>query len=163
MNTRYFRGQIMAGQKNGKAIEILLVEDNPGCVQLTEESFKEINVSNNLHSVNNGIDALDYLRKKGKYQKVSTPDLILLDLNLPKKDGRKVLAEIKRDNELKHIPVVVLTVSDDEKDILKSHDLEANCYITKPIDLDKFIDVIRFIDDFWLTVIKGHKDSLPIA
>jgi chemotaxis family two-component system response regulator Rcp1 len=139
---------------NPIAIEILLVEDNPGDVRLTEEALKEGKVVNSLNVVPDGVEALAYLRKEGEYASAETPDLILLDLNLPKKDGREVLAEVKEDPELRMIPVVVLTTSRDEQDILKSYDLHANCYITKPVDFEQFISVVRAIEDFWLSVVK---------
>jgi len=138
----------------GKAIEILLVEDNPGDVRLIEEALKEGKVRNTLHVVYDGVEAITFLHKQGEYSEIPRPDLILLDLNLPKKDGREVLAEIKADENLKRIPVVVLTTSQSEKDILKSYDLYANCYITKPVDLDKCLEVGKSIEDFWLTVVR---------
>jgi two-component system, chemotaxis family, response regulator Rcp1 len=141
-------------------VEILLVEDNPGDVRLTREALKEGKVYNNLHCAKDGVEALEFLRREGKYAKAPRPDIILLDLNLPKKDGREVLSEIKRDDQLKHIPVVVLTTSKAEEDVLKTYDLHANCYVTKPVDLEKFIVVVRSIDVFWLTVVtlppNGH-------
>jgi len=139
---------------NPISIEILLVEDNPGDVRLTEEALKEGKVVNRLNVVQDGVEALAYLRKEGEYASAETPDLILLDLNLPKKDGREVLAEVKEDPDLRMIPVVVLTTSRDEQDILKSYDLHANCYITKPVDFEQFIGVVRAIEDFWLSVVK---------
>jgi chemotaxis family two-component system response regulator Rcp1 len=138
---------------NGKSIEILLIEDNPGDVRLTKEVLKEGKVRNNLQVVGDGVEAMAFLRRENSYAKASRPDLILLDLNLPKKDGREVLQEIKADHQLKRIPVVVLTTSDADEDILKSYDLCANCYITKPVDLDQFIRVIRSIEAFWLTIV----------
>lgn len=135
-------------------LEILLVEDNPADVRLTTEALKEERVYNNLHVVSDGVEALAYLRKEGKYSKEPRPDLILLDLNLPKKDGREVLKEIKCDDGLKSIPVVVLTVSKAEEDIIKTYNLHANCYINKPVDLKQFIKVARSIQDFWLTIVK---------
>jgi CheY-like chemotaxis protein len=137
-----------------KTIEILLVEDNPGDVRLTQEVLRDGKVRNNMSVVKDGVDAISFLQQTGEYAGVPRPDLILLDLNLPKKDGREVLAEIKADPDLKHIPVVVLTTSSAEQDIFKSYDLHANCYITKPVDLDQFIRVIRSIEDFWLTIVK---------
>lgn len=137
-----------------KPIVILLVEDNPADVRLTEEALKEEKLHNNLHVVNDGVEALAFLRKEGKYSNAVRPDLILLDLNLPKKDGREVLKEIKSDDKLKTIPVVVLTVSKAEEDILKSYNLHANCYITKPLDLNQFSRVVKSIQDFWLTIVK---------
>ena len=138
----------------GKPIEILLVEDNPGDVRLTKEALNEGKVLNKLHVVEDGMEALAFLNGEGRYADVSRPELILLDLNLPKKDGRDVLAEIKANGDLTRIPVVVLTTSDSEEDILKSYDLNANCYITKPVDLDQFISVVKSINDFWLTIVK---------
>ena len=134
--------------------EILLVEDNPGDVRLTQECFKESKISNNLSVVNDGQEAIDFLQRKGKFANAPRPDLILLDLNLPRKDGREVLAEIKADPDLRKIPVVVLTISKAEQDILKSYDLHANCFITKPIDLDQFAIIVKSIEDFWLTIVK---------
>jgi len=139
---------------NQRSIEILLIEDNPGDVRLREEALKEGKVINRLSVVPDGVEAIEYLRKRGDYASAATPDLVLLDLNLPKKDGREVLAEVKQDPELRKIPVVVLTTSRDEQDILKSYDLHANCYITKPVDFEQFIRVVRAIEDFWLSVVK---------
>jgi two-component system, chemotaxis family, response regulator Rcp1 len=136
-----------------RAIEILLVEDNPGDVRLTVEGLKEGKVRNNLHVARDGVEALEFLRHEGQYANAVRPDLILLDLNLPRKDGREVLTEIKADPRLKTIPVVVLTTSRAEQDILHSYELQANCYITKPVDLDQFITVVQSIEDFWLTVV----------
>lgn len=138
----------------GKPIEILLVEDNPADVRLTEEALKEGKVRNHLHVARDGVDALEFLLRVGKYADAVRPDLILLDLNLPRKDGREVLAAIKHDPDLKLIPVVVLTTSSAEADILRSYKLHANCYITKPVDLDQFVKVVKSIDDFWLTVVR---------
>ena len=135
-------------------IEILLVEDNPADVRLTRETLKEEKLHNNLHIVSDGVEALAFLRREGRFAQAVRPDLILLDLNLPKKDGREVLKEIKSDEKLKIIPVVVLTVSKAEEDILKSYDLHANCYITKPLDLNQFSTVVKCIQDFWLTIVK---------
>ena len=137
-----------------KAIEVLLVEDNPGDVRLTMEAFKEARVINHFSVVEDGTEALAYLRREGKYASVALPDLILLDLNLPKKDGREVLKEIKNDENLRRIPVVILTTSTAEQDILKTYDLHANCYINKPVDFDQFLTVVRAIENFWLTVVK---------
>ncbi|GAG98432.1 unnamed protein product [marine sediment metagenome] len=144
----------MSGQTMAKPIEILLVEDNPGDVRLTREAFKEGKVLNNLSVVEDGAEAMAFLRQQGKYADVPRPDLILLDLNLPKKDGREVLPEIKGDTNLKRIPVVVLTTSKAEQDILKTYNLHANCYVTKPVDLEQFISVVRFVQHFWLSVVK---------
>lgn len=139
---------------NTQPIEILLVEDNPGDVRLTEEALKEGKVINRLSVVGDGVEAMAYLRKEGGYAEAVTPDLILLDLNLPRKDGREVLRDVKSDPALRKIPIVVLTTSKDERDILKSYDLHANCYITKPVDFEQFISVVRAIENFWLTVVK---------
>ena len=137
-----------------RPIEILLVEDNPGDVRLTREAFKEAKLANRLHVVGDGVEAMAYLRREGPYATAGRPDLILLDPNLPKKDGREVLAEIKAEDDLKRIPVVVLTTSQAEQDILKVYDLHANCYITKPVDLDQFLRVVQSVEDFWLTIVK---------
>jgi CheY-like chemotaxis protein len=136
-----------------RPIEILMVEDNPGDVRLTVEALKEAKVRNNLHTVEDGVEALAFLRREGRYAEAPRPDLVLLDLNLPKKTGREVLAEIKGDPDLKRIPVVILTVSQAEQDIVKSYNLHANCYITKPVDLDRFLEVVQSIENFWLTVV----------
>lgn len=135
-------------------IEILLVEDNPGDVRLTKEALKDNKVRNNLTVVEDGVEAMSFLRREGRYTGSPRPDLILLDLNLPKKDGREVLSEIKADEHLRRIPVVVLTTSKAEEDILRAYDLNANCYITKPVDFDQFIRVVKTIEDFWLTMVK---------
>jgi two-component system, chemotaxis family, response regulator Rcp1 len=139
---------------NAELIEILLVEDNPGDVRLTIEALKEAKVLNNLSVASDGVEALAFLHRQGRYCDVHRPDLIFLDLNLPRKDGREVLAEIKQDSSLRRIPVVVLTTSQAEQDVLRSYDLHANCYITKPLDLDQFMDVIHSIEGFWLTIVK---------
>jgi CheY-like chemotaxis protein len=139
--------------KGAPPVEILLVEDNPGDVRLTKEALKEGKVYNNLHWAKDGVEALEFLRRQGKHASAPRPDIILLDLNLPKKDGREVLAVVKRDDDLKQIPVVVLTTSKAEEDVLKSYELHANCYVTKPVDLEKFIQVVQSIDRFWLTVV----------
>lgn len=138
----------------GRPIEILLVEDSPGDVRLTREVLKDGKMLNNLNVVGDGVEALAFLGKKNQYATAPRPDLILLDLNLPKKDGREVLAEIKTDRHWQRIPIVVLTTSQAEEDILKAYNLHANCYITKPIDLDQFIKVLQAIEDFWLTIVK---------
>ena len=143
----------------GKAVEILLIEDNPGDVRLTLEALHEGKVKNNLVVAPDGETALAILRREGAHADAPRPDLILLDLNLPKKDGREVLAEIKADEKLHCIPVVVLTTSKSEEDVLRSYQLNANCYITKPVDLEQFIRVVRAIEDFWLTmVVLPHTD-----
>lgn len=138
----------------GGVIEILLVEDNPGDVRLTQEALREAKVRNQLHVVEDGVQAMEFLRRTGPYADAPRPDLILLDLNLPRKDGREVLEEIKQDRSLMRIPVVVLTTSRAEEDILRSYDLHANCYVTKPVDLDQFITIVKSIEDFWLTIVK---------
>ena len=142
---------------NSSAINILLVEDNPGDIRLTKEVLKEGKIQNNLSVVMDGEEALLFLKKAGQYANAVTPDIILLDLNLPKKDGREVLAEIKADPGLKCIPVIVLTTSAAEKDILSMYSHYANCYITKPVDFNQFINVVRHIEDFWLTIVKLPK------
>jgi len=139
---------------DAEPIEILLVEDSPGDVRLTREAFKDAKVHINLHVASDGTEAMAFLKREGEYANVPRPDLILLDLNLPKKDGREVLEEIKESLTLKSIPVVVLTTSASEADILRSYRLHANCYITKPVGLDGFLEVVKSIDDFWLTVVK---------
>ena len=136
------------------AIEVLLVEDSPGDVRLTREAFKDAKVHINLHVAADGAKAMAFLKREGEYANAPRPDLILLDLNLPKKDGREVLAEIKVDPALKTIPVVVLTTSSSEADILRSYQLHANCYITKPVGLEGFLTVVKSIDSFWLSVVR---------
>lgn len=147
----------MNGKAIGRPVEILLVEDSPGDVRLTKEALKEGKVLNNLNVVGDGVEALAFLQKEGPYTNMTRPDLILLDLNLPKKDGREVLEAIKNDPDLKRIPVVILTTSNAEKDVLKSYDLHANCYVTKPVDFEQFITVVKSVEDFWLTVVKLPK------
>lgn len=137
-----------------KVIDILLVEDNPGDRRLTVEALKEAKIRNELYEVENGVEAMAFLRKEGNYGAVPRPDLILLDLNLPKMDGREVLREIKEDVHLKSIPVVILTTSEAEEDIIKTYESHANCYITKPVDLDQFIKVVKSIETFWLTIVQ---------
>ena len=141
------------GATTGRPIEILLVEDNPGDVRLTVEGLKESKVRNNLHVARDGVEAMEFLRRTGPYSDAMRPDLILLDLNLPRMDGREVLLEIKSDAKLKTIPVVVLTTSRSEQDVLRSYELQANCYITKPVDLEQFITVVKSIEDFWFTIV----------
>ncbi len=148
----------MTSEKTGRPIEILLVEDNPGDVRLTQEALKDAKVLNKLRVVSDGVEALAFLRRQGKYAHAVRPGLILLDLNLPKMDGRKVLAEIKEDPDLKRIPVVVLTISKADEDIIKTYELHANCYITKPVDLEQFMEVVKAIENFWLTVVKLPPD-----
>jgi chemotaxis family two-component system response regulator Rcp1 len=137
-----------------KSIEILLVEDNPADIRLTEEVLKGSKIRNALNVVMDGVEAMAFLRGEDKYKGFARPDIILLDLNLPKKDGREVLSEIKSDPDLRLIPVVILTTSEAEQDIIKTYDLHANCYITKPVDFDQFISVIKLIEDFWLNIVK---------
>jgi two-component system, chemotaxis family, response regulator Rcp1 len=137
-----------------RPIEILLVEDNPGDVRLAVEALRDAKVANTPHVVEDGVEALAFLRREGRHAGVPRPDLILLDLNLPLKDGREVLAEIKQDADLKRIPVVILTSSAAEQDVLQAYNLHANCYITKPVDLDQFMKVVKSIEDFWLVVVK---------
>ncbi len=138
----------------GSSVEILLVEDNPGDARLTVEALKEGKVHANLRLARDGVEAMAVLRQEGPYAGALRPDLILLDLNLPKKDGREVLAEIRADPRLRRIPVVVLTTSEAEQDILRAYDLHANCYITKPVDLDRFVAIVQSIEEFWLTVVR---------
>lgn len=145
---------MMITKSKGEPIEILLVEDNPGDVRLTEEALKEGKVKNNLNVVEDGIEALTFLKRVDEYADAPIPDLILLDLNLPGKNGKEVLEEIKNDPDLKWIPVVILTTSEEEKDIIKTYSLHANCYIAKPVDLEQFIKVVKSIEDFWLTIVK---------
>ena len=140
-----------------RPIEILLVEDNPGDVDLTKEALLDAKVHNRLHVVDDGAKAIDFLFKKGDYAGVPRPDIILLDLNLPKKDGRQVLAKVKAEPRLADIPVVILTTSQAEEDILRSYQLHANCYITKPVDFKQFLKVVKSIEEFWLTVVKLPK------
>jgi len=139
---------------DGRPVELLLVEDNPGDVELTREALDEARVRNRLSVVSDGVQALAFLRREGPYAGAPRPDLVLLDLNLPRKDGREVLAEIKADPALRRIPVVVLTTSAAEKDVLGAYELHANAYIVKPVDLDQFLSVVRCVEGFWLTVVK---------
>jgi chemotaxis family two-component system response regulator Rcp1 len=138
----------------GKTVEILLVEDNAGDVRLTREALNEGKVLNNLSVARDGVEALAFLRREGKDTQAPRPDIILLDLNLPRMDGRELLEVIKNDSELRRIPVVILTTSRSEEDILKTYDLHANCYITKPVDLEQFIRVVKSVEDFWFTIVK---------
>jgi chemotaxis family two-component system response regulator Rcp1 len=148
----------MASMKKGEAfgdpIEILLVEDNPGDIRLTREALRDGKIYNNLYVARDGVEAMAFLRKTGQYTHAPRPDLILLDLNLPRKDGHEVLAEVKTDENLRRIPVVILTTSQAEEDIIKTYDLHVNCYITKPVDLDQFVKIVKSIEDFWLTIVK---------
>jgi two-component system, chemotaxis family, response regulator Rcp1 len=149
----------MTFELQSELVDILLVEDNAGDVRLTKEVLRDSKVRNNLMIATNGEEALSCLRKQGKFKGANRPDLILLDLNLPIKDGREVLAEIKADDDLKRIPVVILTTSKAEEDILKTYNLHANCYVTKPVDLDQFVTVVKSLEDFWLAIVKlpNHK------
>lgn len=140
------------------SIEILLVEDNPGDVRLTREALRDSKVKNTIHVVDDGVKALQFLNREAPYQDVPRPDIILLDLNLPRRDGREVLADIKLSEDFRRIPVVILTTSDDEQDILKSYDLHANCFITKPVDFNRFITIVKSIENFWFSIVK-----LPIV
>jgi two-component system, chemotaxis family, response regulator Rcp1 len=143
---------------DGRPVEILLVEDNPGDVRLTREALKDAKVLNNLSVVSDGEAALDFLHRRGKYAAAPRPDLILLDLNLPRKDGREVLEEIKKDDSLMVIPVVVLTTSKAEEDVVRSYKLHANCYIPKPVDFNRFMEVVRQLENFWLAVVRLPQD-----
>jgi chemotaxis family two-component system response regulator Rcp1 len=144
----------MSTAEPGRPVEILLVEDNPGDVRLTKETLKDSKVRNRLCIVSDGVEAMEFLRREGSYAAAARPDLILLDLNLPRKNGREVLAEIKGDEHLRRIPVVVLTTSSADQDLLQTYDLHANCYITKPVNLDQFTSVVRAIEAFWFTIVK---------
>jgi len=144
----------MTTEEQVRPIEILLVEDNPGDVRLAREALKEAKLLNRLFAVSDGEEALAFLRREGRYAGAVRPDLIFLDLNLPKKDGREVLAEIKSDPDLRRIPVVVLTSSGAEEDILKTYNLHANCYVSKPVDLERFITVVKSIEDFWVSIVR---------
>jgi two-component system, chemotaxis family, response regulator Rcp1 len=144
----------MSDLSAARPIEILLIEDSPADVRLTREALRDAKVRNNLHVVGDGDEAMEFLEQRDRHAAAIRPDLILLDLNLPRKSGREVLEEVKRHPELRRIPVVVLTTSQAEEDIMRSYDLHANCYIQKPVDLDRFITVVRSIEDFWLTIVK---------
>jgi two-component system, chemotaxis family, response regulator Rcp1 len=144
----------MTNSPFGRAIDILLVEDNPADVRLTIEALRDGKVRNRLHVAKDGIDALAFLQNQGRFAEAPLPDLILLDLNLPRKDGREVLAEVKAHPEWRRIPVVILTTSRAEEDILRSYDLHANCYISKPVDLDSFLRIVKSIEDFWLEIVE---------
>lgn len=149
----------MNDRGTGAPIKILLVEDNPADVRLTKEAMRDAKVRNRLRVARDGVEAMAFLRRQGQFAGAPRPDLILLDLNLPKKDGRDVLAEIKTDEDLRRIPVVILTTSQAEQDILRTYDLHANCYVNKPVGLDEFITVIQAIEDFWLTIVKLPPDQ----
>jgi CheY-like chemotaxis protein len=139
---------------NLRPIEILLVEDNPGDVRLTQEAARDTKVHNNMHVVTNGLDAMAFLRREGRHAAAPRPDLILLDLNMPGMDGREVLRQVKSDESLRRIPVVIITSSQAEEDIIRAYDLQAACYVTKPVDLDQFIKVVKNIENFWLSIVK---------
>jgi len=144
----------MTAWEKGTPVEILLVEDSPGDVRLTREALKEAKVLNNLTVAADGVEAIEILYQRGSYVNAARPDIILLDLNLPRKDGREVLKEVKSDPNLRRIPIVVLTTSRAEVDVMRAYDLHANCYITKPVDFQKFISCVQAIEDFWLAVVK---------
>lgn len=144
----------MSTRTGNRPIEILLVEDNPGDARLTVEALKEGKVRNNLHHALDGVEAMRFLLREGEHKDKPRPDLVLLDLNLPRKDGREVLADMRKNPDLKTIPVVVLTTSEAEQDVVRTYELCANCYITKPVDLEKFITIVRSIEDFWLTIVR---------
>ena len=144
----------MEEKMNVRLVELLLVEDNPGDARLTIEALKDARVRNNLNWVEDGVEAMVFLRREGNYIDAPRPDVVLLDLNLPKKDGLEVLAEIKMDENLKRIPVVILTASNADEDIIKTYNLHANCYIRKPLGLNQFLEVVKSIEDFWLTIVK---------
>jgi len=150
-------------KETGRMVEILLVEDNPGDVELVREALLEAKVRNELHVARDGVEAMQFLKGEAAYSQAPCPDLILLDLNLPKKSGREVLAEIKNDPYLKLIPVVILTSSKEEEDICRSYELHANCYVTKPVDFEQFLTVVKSIEDFWLTIVKLPCRPLPPA
>jgi CheY-like chemotaxis protein len=137
-----------------RVVDVLLVEDDPGDVLMTREAFADFKVHNQLHVVTNGVDAMAFMRREGEYADAPRPDLVLLDLNLPKMDGREVLAAVKDDPELRAIPIVVLTTSEAEEDVVSSYSLHANAYVTKPVDFDRFIDVVRQIDDFFVSIVR---------
>lgn len=138
----------------GQPVEVLLAEDNPGDARLTEKAFEQGNILNNLHTVEDGVEAMKFLRREGEYQDRPRPDLVLLDLNMPRKDGWEVLEEIKEDPDLARIPVIVLTSSEAEEDIVKSYELQANAYLTKPVDFQGFLDIVHGFEEFWLSVVK---------
>ena len=144
----------MTDRKYGEPITILLVEDNPADARLVKEAMKEVKINNTLYHVPDGVEAMAFLRRQGEYAKMIRPDVVLLDLNMPRKDGRQTLKEIKADPDLRRIPVVILTVSDAEEDIIKSYDLHANCYVTKPLNLSEFSEVVAGIENFWFEIVK---------
>jgi chemotaxis family two-component system response regulator Rcp1 len=144
----------MINENVGKPVDILLVEDNPGDVRLTKEALRDAKVCNKIFVAKDGVEAMEFLRKEGSVADMPMPDIILLDLNLPRKDGREVLAEIKRDPKLKHIPVAILTSSKADEDILKAYNFHANCYITKPVDINGFVHIMHSLEEFWFTIVK---------
>jgi CheY-like chemotaxis protein len=144
----------LKSESHKKPVEILLVEDNPGDVRLTVEALSEGSVTNNLHVVDDGVKALNFLRQSGDFHQAVRPDMVLLDLNLPKMNGQEVLSAIKADPKLRSIPVVILTTSEAEQDVLRTYDLHANCYIKKPVDFEQFIQVIRSLEDFWFSIVR---------
>lgn len=152
--TYQVRSAPMSNSARGEPIEILLVEDQPDDADLTIDALRDARVRNHITHVEDGVEAMAFLRRLGQYADAPRPDLILLDLNLPRKNGREVLAEVKQDPDLRRIPVVIMTSSDDEKDILAAYNLYVNCYVTKPVDLDQFIGVVRSIEHFWISVVK---------
>jgi CheY-like chemotaxis protein len=147
----------MRNEGSSRPIEILLVEDNPGDVRLTQEAFKEGRMYNNMNVVGDGMEAMEFLRRQGAHTNAPRPDLILLDLNMPKKNGFEVLSEVKKDPSMRYIPIIVLTTSKAEQDIVKTYNEHANCFITKPVDLDQFFEIVKTIQDFWLTIVKLPK------
>jgi CheY-like chemotaxis protein len=156
------RGEIrMSGEGGDRVVDILMIEDDPGDIRLTQEALRESGLPAQLHLARNGVEAMAFLHREGAYQEKPRPDLILLDLNLPKKDGREVLEEVKADPNLRRIPVLVLTTSEDEEDIDRAYDLHANCYITKPVGLEKFTRVVRLIEEFWLKTVKLPGRPVP--
>lgn len=144
----------MSSKEKLKMIEILLVEDNPADIRLTKEAIRESKIANNLNIVKDGVEAIDFLKNKGKYSNATRPDLILLDLNLPKINGFEVLNKIKQDRDLKRIPVVILTISDNHEDLLRAYDLYANCYVNKPMDITEFYKIVKSIGNFWFSIVK---------
>lgn len=144
----------MPEEPTARPIEVLLVEDDPGDVLMTQEAFADYKIANRLSVVSNGEDAIDFIRKRGRFVDAPTPDLVLLDLNLPRRDGREVLKDIKGDTDLRRIPIVILTTSDAEEDVIASYSLHANAYVRKPVDFDQFVAAVRAIDDFFITVVK---------
>lgn len=145
---------MVTGSQLGRPVIILMIEDNPGDVLLTMEALKEVKIRNTVHVAKDGVEGIEFLHRQGQFADAPRPDIILLDLNLPRKDGREVLAEIKADPELRRIPVVILTTSTAEQDVLRTYNLHANCYITKPVDLDQFIAVVQSIESFWFSIVK---------